>query len=156
MSIGSRVRTSRIGLRVLAFNLLVLFLPVAGILYLDAYEDHLLEAQERGMVEQARLVAAALSGRDVVAPEDAAAFLAGLGFEGDVRIRVYGRDGALLADSRRVLRQSGSESQPYGSSGAGEWPPASLVSPWRVARRDQGSARRGRPATVGSWPQRGS
>ena len=117
MSIGSRVRTSRIGLRVLAFNLLVLFLPVAGILYLDAYEDHLLEAQERGMVEQARLVAAALSGRDIVAPEDAVVFLAGLGFEGDVRIRVYGRDGALLADSRRVLRQSGSESQPYGSSG---------------------------------------
>ena len=46
----------------------------------------------------------------------AAAFLAGLGFEGDVRIRIYGRDGELLADSRRVLRQSGSESQPYGSS----------------------------------------
>ena len=112
----SRIRTSRIGLRVLAFNLLVLFLPVAGILYLDAYEDHLLEVQERGMVEQARLVAAALAGRDIIAPEDATAFLAGLGFEGDVRIRIYGPDGAMLADSRRVLRQSGTETQPYESS----------------------------------------
>ena len=111
----SRLRTSRIGLRVLAFNLLVLFLPVAGILYLDAYEDHLLDVQERGMVEQARLVAAALSGRDAVTSEDAAAFLAGLGYEGDVRIRVYGTGAVLLADSRRILRQAGVESLPYAS-----------------------------------------
>ena len=37
-------RPSRIGLRLLTFNLLVLFLPVAGILYLDVYENRLLEA----------------------------------------------------------------------------------------------------------------
>jgi two-component system sensor histidine kinase ChvG len=113
---ASRFRTSRIGLRVLAFNLLVLFLPVAGILYLDAYEDHLLEGQERGMIEQARLVAAALSGRDVIDSSDAERFLAGLGSESDVRIRIYGRDGRLLADSRRVLRQPPVEGTPYGSS----------------------------------------
>src|SRR5262245_31457156 len=110
-----RLRTSRIGLRVLTFNLLVLFLPVAGILYLDAYEDHLLDMQERGMVEQARLVAAALSGRDVIGPDDAAGFLAGLDYEGDVRIRIYGPDGAMLADSRRVLRQAAVEGSSYAS-----------------------------------------
>jgi two-component system sensor histidine kinase ChvG len=101
----SRFRTSRIGLRVLAFNILVLFLPVAGILYLDVYEARLLETQERGMIEQARLVAAALGGRDGVAPADAEALLARLGSEGESRIRVFGRDGGVLADSRRVFRQ---------------------------------------------------
>ena len=30
-------RPSRIGLRLLAFNLLLLFLPFAGVLYLDVY-----------------------------------------------------------------------------------------------------------------------
>ena len=57
-----RVRSpSRIAIRLLAFNLLLLFLPIAGILYLDVYETRLLEAQERAMVQQARLVAGALS-----------------------------------------------------------------------------------------------
>jgi len=50
-------RPSRIGLRLFAFNLLVLFVPVAGILYLDVYESRLLQTQERGMVQQARTVA---------------------------------------------------------------------------------------------------
>ncbi|MBA3886309.1 MAG: sensor N-terminal transmembrane domain-containing protein [Acidobacteria bacterium] len=53
---------SRIGLRIFAFNLLVLFLPVGGILYLDVYERELLATQERGMVQQARIVAEGLSG----------------------------------------------------------------------------------------------
>src|SRR5688572_22730045 len=108
MSIGAtlagaarRVRKSRIGLRVLAFNLLVLFLPVAGILYLDVYEDRLLDVQERGMVEQARLVAAAIG--DNPHPEETARFLSRLGAEGDSRIRVFDSTGALIADSRRVI-----------------------------------------------------
>ena len=50
--------------RLLAFNLLLVFLPVAGILYLDVYETRLLEVQERGMVQQGRLVAAALGDRE--------------------------------------------------------------------------------------------
>ena len=59
-----RLRPSRIGRRLLAFNLLLVFLPVAGILYLDVYETRLLDVQERGMVQQGRLVAAALGDRD--------------------------------------------------------------------------------------------
>ena len=103
-SLGSaarRLRRSRIGLRVLAFNLLVLFLPVAGILYLDVYEDRLLDVQERGMVEQARLVAAAVG--DNPNPDDIVRFLSRLGTEGDSRIRVFDSTGALVADSRRVI-----------------------------------------------------
>jgi two-component system, OmpR family, sensor histidine kinase ChvG len=95
----ARVRTSRIGLRVLAFNLLLVFLPVAGILYLDVYESAILEAQERGMIEQARLVAAALGGADELPVDRATALVARFAVDGDVRVRVYGASGALVADS---------------------------------------------------------
>ena len=52
---------SRIAVRLFAFNLLLLFLPIAGILYLDVYETQLLNSQERSMVQQGRLVAAAMA-----------------------------------------------------------------------------------------------
>ena len=66
----SRVRTwaarlarghTRLALRLFLFNALLVFLPVAGLWYLDAYEQRLLEQQERAMVQQARLLAAALA-----------------------------------------------------------------------------------------------
>ncbi len=95
-------RPSRIGLRLLAFNLLLVFLPVAGILYLDVYESRLLEVQERGMVQQARLVAAALGDPDALDRAAAEALLGRLGQRGDARIRVYDPAGALIADSARV------------------------------------------------------
>jgi hypothetical protein len=45
----------------------VLFVPVAGILYLDVYESRLLETQERGMIQQARMLAASIDDGEVVA-----------------------------------------------------------------------------------------
>ena len=36
----------------LAFNLLLVFLPAAGFLYLGVYETQLLRAQEHSMVQQ--------------------------------------------------------------------------------------------------------
>jgi two-component system, OmpR family, sensor histidine kinase ChvG len=98
----ARLRTSRIGLRILAFNLLVVFLPVAGILYLDVYEAQLLETQERGMIQQARVLAASLGGRPVIEVGEVEALLARMGRESDARLRVFDATGALLADSGRV------------------------------------------------------
>ena len=97
-----RARPSRIGRRLLAFNLLLVFLPAAGILYLDVYETRLLDVQERGMVQQGRLVAAALGDREQVLPTEAEAILARLGRRGDARIRVYDARGVLIADSVRA------------------------------------------------------
>ncbi len=97
-----RARPSRIGLRLLAFNLLVVFLPIAGIFYLDVYEDELLQSQERSMVQQGRLVAAALGTRaDGFVAEEAVELLARLERRGDARVRVYDRLGALVGDSVR-------------------------------------------------------
>jgi two-component system sensor histidine kinase ChvG len=102
-------RPSRIGLRLLAFNVLVVFVPVVGILYLDVYESRLLEAQERGMVQQARLLAAALGGADAVDAAAAHALLARFEQRSEARLRVYDRSGSLVADSARVPAISGAD-----------------------------------------------
>ena len=49
---------SRISIRLMLFNLLLVFLPVAGILFIDIYESHLEQAQIDGMQRQGRLFVA--------------------------------------------------------------------------------------------------
>ena len=49
---------SRISIRLMLFNLLLVFLPVAGILFIDIYERHLEQAQIDGMQRQGRLFVA--------------------------------------------------------------------------------------------------
>ena len=49
----------------MAFNLLLVFLPVAGILYLGSYEQKLLGLQRRALQEEARLLAAAVASAPV-------------------------------------------------------------------------------------------
>ena len=93
---------SRIAVRLLAFNLLLLFLPVAGILSLDVYETRLLDAQERSMVQQARVLAAALSEHQTIEPGPANALIGRLGQRGDARLRIYDAGGLVVADSNRL------------------------------------------------------
>jgi two-component system sensor histidine kinase ChvG len=115
-------RPSRIGRRLLAFNLLVAFLPVAGILYLDVYETRLLDAQERGMVQQGRLLAAALGDAEALSSARAQALLDRFGRRGDARLRVYDAQGALVADSLRsdVERaERAGASEPYAALSPG-------------------------------------
>ena len=76
--------------------------PVAGILYLGVYEARLLDAQERAMVQQARLIAAAIGGSPSLDGPPAQATPSRLGLRSDARLRVFDRSGALIADSARV------------------------------------------------------
>jgi two-component system sensor histidine kinase ChvG len=103
------LRPLRLGPRLLAFHLLLVFLPVAGILYLEVYETQLLEAQERSMVQQGRLVAAALGDREELTADAAVGLLTRLGQRGDARIRIYDVKGELLADSVRLSDASAIE-----------------------------------------------
>jgi two-component system sensor histidine kinase ChvG len=100
---------SRIGLRLLAFNVLVVFVPVLGILYLDVYEYQLRQAQERAMAQQAMILAAALGGSTPGTGVDAsrvAAIFTRLSSQMDARLRVYDASGTLVGDSaRHVLAQ---------------------------------------------------
>jgi two-component system, OmpR family, sensor histidine kinase ChvG len=90
---------SRLSIRLLAFNVLVVFLPMAGVLVLDTYERHLLEAQERTMGQEGRLLAAALEATGTFEAADAQGILVQLGQRHLARLRVIDRRGELFADS---------------------------------------------------------
>ena len=143
----SRVRTwaarlarghTRLAVRLFLFNALLVFLPVAGLWYLDAYEQHLLEQQERAMVQQARLLAAALAEFP-----DLSAIGGGLGRSGcsiasssrrTSRLRIVAPDGRVVADSQRVPGLDGRE-----DTGGDERPGAARA------------ARRGGRYRAGAW-----
>src|SRR5260221_3686318 len=80
-------RPSRIGVRLFAFNLLVVFVPVSGVVYLDVYETRLRQVQEAGLVQQARVLAAALGDRARLDGGAIAGALAPLGRPDDARKR---------------------------------------------------------------------
>jgi len=88
---------SRISIRLLAFNLLLVFLPVAGVLFLGAYEARLESAEARAITEEARIVAAAV-GRGGV--ETFARIV--IARPTDVRLRLVDAQGNLVADSHRI------------------------------------------------------
>jgi two-component system, OmpR family, sensor histidine kinase ChvG len=90
---------SRIWIRLLAFNVLLVFVPAAGMLYFGAYERQLLAALERSMVQQGRILAAAVSAGGELREEQVAAILERLEQRTTARLRVLDREGRLLADS---------------------------------------------------------
>ena len=98
---GRRLRrfVSRISYRVLAFNLLLVFLPAAGLLYLDVYERQLLSALEVSMVQQGRILAATLGEHGAIDPVQATTILKRLERRLNARLRVIDRDGWVIADS---------------------------------------------------------
>lgn len=90
---------NRISLRLLAFNLLVVFVPVVAFLSLGTYERQLLRALESALVQQGRLLAAALEDAGPGLADEAARVLVALRQRSDARLRVVGADGRLLVDS---------------------------------------------------------
>jgi two-component system sensor histidine kinase ChvG len=90
---------SRISLRLLAFNVLLVFLPIGGVLFVDTYERHLLVAQERTMAQEGRLLAAAIEARDRLDGDDAQRILVQLGQRHLARLRVVDLKGMVVADS---------------------------------------------------------
>jgi len=114
---------SRISVRMLAFNLLLVFLPAAGFLYLDVYEKQLLRAQERSMVQQGRILAAALSERGGFGAGAAEELLIEMGQRITARIRVLDGEGRLLADSSQLgpRREPGEEDDGEMPSARSHW-----------------------------------
>jgi len=84
---------ARISLRLMLFNILVVFLPIAGVLLLGSYEKTLEQMQIGSMERQAWLVMSALqNGLDVTA-------LLQRVRPSDGRIRIVAPDGRVTADS---------------------------------------------------------
>lgn len=90
---------SRISVRLLAFNILLVFLPLAGVFYLGEYESKLEDALDRSLVEQAEVVSAALSERGELQRDEIQAMLDRHASRGESRIRVIDREKLVIADS---------------------------------------------------------
>jgi two-component system sensor histidine kinase ChvG len=90
--------------RLLLFNILLLFLPLGSLLYLDTYENQLLASQENSMIQQGRLLASSLGGFEGTGELSAEArrILNNLSGRVDSRIRVVDAEGRLLADSATI------------------------------------------------------
>ena len=93
---------SRLSIRLMAFNILLVFLPAAGLLSLQTYESQLLRWQERSMVQQGRVLAAALGEQGALTPEAGESILINMNRNFDARLRVIGHEFSLLADSSRL------------------------------------------------------
>lgn len=83
--------------KLLAFNVLLIFLPIGSFLYLDTYEKQLLSNLEDSMVQQGRTFSAALTGKNLEV--EALRLLGNLKSRMESRIRVVDVQGRLLADS---------------------------------------------------------
>lgn len=102
---------SRISIRLLAFNLLLFFLPALAFLSLKTHERQLLDLQERSMVQQGRVLAAALGNRGAVSAEEAERILVNMRQRLDARLRVFDPSLSLIADSSRLGPQRGDSSR---------------------------------------------
>lgn len=124
-----------IGPRLLLFNALLVFLPVAGVLFLDTYEGQLLAEQERSMVEQGRVLAAALSERGDLQPEDVRPTLVQLRQRSKARIRVVDPEGRVLGDTSLLgPRAEADADDAYGPRGEG-WLYRIGALPFRIWRK---------------------
>jgi len=134
--VSVRRALSRISVRLLAFNALLVFLPAAGVLFLDTYEEQLLRDQERAMVHQGRLLAAALSGREPLHARDARRTLVALERESDTRIRVLDPEGRVLVDTSRLGPRATPDAEPGPAAGPREhWLYRAGAAPFRLWRR---------------------
>ena len=94
---------SRIWIRLLAFNVLLVFLPAAGMLYLASYEEELLVSQENAMAQEGRLLAAALAEPLLeLTNERARQLMERLNRRSASRLRILDTKGNVLADSARL------------------------------------------------------
>lgn len=114
---GWRRRFSRVAFRLLAFNLILVFLPALGILSLEIYEKQLLDLQERSMVQQGRLLAAALEEHDGLDSQLALRILERMDLHFDARLRLLDTFGNVVADSSQLgPRRETDLSAPYSAS----------------------------------------
>ncbi len=85
--------------RILAVNVFAILALTGSIFYLDSFRERLIEQRRAEMRMQAVLIGGFMAG---VPPARLPAIAARYGRTGNLRLRVYGRDGALLADSWRA------------------------------------------------------
>lgn len=108
-----RQRFSPITRKILAVNLLTLFVPILGLLYLGPYRDSLIEQEITALTEQGKVFSGALGesaiglltdGRERLNLGPAQDLVRRLSEASEVRARFFLADGTLIADSRQLGR----------------------------------------------------
>lgn len=97
-----RIRFSRLSARLLAFNLLLVFLPIAGVLFLGQYEERLETAEIRDITHRSRLIGAAIA-REGTLDADAFEDVIRRAKIDDLRVRLIDSTGRVVADSREIV-----------------------------------------------------
>jgi two-component system sensor histidine kinase ChvG len=97
-----KLRPSRLAFRLLAFNVVLVFLPIAGVLFLGEYEDRLETAEIRDVTHRARLIAASIA-REGTLDEDAFEDVIHRAKIDDLRVRLIDSMGRVVADSREIV-----------------------------------------------------
>lgn len=97
-----KLRASRLGVRLLTFNAILVFLPVAGVLFLGEYEERLETAEIRDITHRARLIAATIA-REGTLDEDAFEDVIHRAKIDDIRVRLIDSRGHVVADSREIV-----------------------------------------------------
>lgn len=92
----------RLPIRLLAFNLLLVFLPIAGVLFLGEYERRLETAEVRAMTDQARLLAASVAREGALQAELFEELVVRAKIQ-DTRLRLVDRAGHVVADSQHLV-----------------------------------------------------
>jgi two-component system sensor histidine kinase ChvG len=93
---------SRLGVRLLAFNVILVFFPLAGVLLLGQYEDRLETAEIRDLTHRSRLIAAAIA-REGTLDADAFEDVIHRAKIDDMRVRLIDARGRVVADSREIV-----------------------------------------------------
>lgn len=98
-----KLRTfSRLGVRLLAFNVILVFLPLAAVLFLGQYEQTLENAEIRDITHRSRLIAAAIA-RGGTLDADAFEDVIRRARIDDLRVRLIDSRGRVVADSQEIV-----------------------------------------------------
>jgi len=93
---------SRLAVRLLAFNVVLIFMPIAGVLFLGQYEERLETAEVRDLTHRSRLIAAAIA-RQGTLDADAFEDVIRRAKIDDLRVRLVDSRGHVVADSREIV-----------------------------------------------------
>ncbi|HEV7765552.1 MAG TPA: ATP-binding protein [Thermoanaerobaculia bacterium] len=97
-----KLRSSRLPFRLLAFNIVLVFLPIAGVLFLGEYEQRLETAEIRDVTHRAQLIAATIA-REGTLDENAFEDVIHRAKIDDLRVRLIDSTGRVVADSREIV-----------------------------------------------------
>jgi two-component system, OmpR family, sensor histidine kinase ChvG len=97
-----KLRASRLAFRLLAFNVVLVFLPIAGVLFLGEYEERLETAEIRDVTHRAQLVAASIA-REGTLDRDAFVDVIHRAKIDDLRVRLIDSLGRVVADSQEIV-----------------------------------------------------